>query len=42
MLWHEQGQSLSVIRRKIDDEFGSRGPSTETPRPDSRSHDLPK
>ena len=42
ILWHEQGQSLSVIRRKIDDEFGSRGPSTETPRPDSRSHDLPK
>jgi hypothetical protein len=32
-LWHEQGDSVSVIRQRIDREFGARGPATDTPRP---------
>ena len=33
MLWHDQGESLSTIRRRIDQEFGTRGPATDTPLP---------
>lgn len=36
MLWHENGRPLSTIRHDIDQEFGSRGPATPTPKPPSR------
>lgn len=33
MLWDEQGESLKVIRQRIEREFQSRGPATDTPLP---------
>jgi hypothetical protein len=33
MHWHDQGRSTPEIRRLIDNEFGTAGPSTDTPSP---------